>query len=146
MDHTEEDIQRELVKKARERWDTNEAKQPYFLSDVGIDMKILGIDYRAILGEEGLKKFVRRTQHTAGYQLVEHPLQKAKVGIIPAGAKYSFPNAAHAEHDHERRSPAPASAERAVIDFLRALSHLSDEDQDAVVIPVRVLTRLFGKR
>lgn len=144
MDHTEDDIQRVLVEKAKERWDTEQ--RPYFLSDVGMDMGIKGIDYRAILGEERIKGFVQRTQQAAGYRLVQHPLQKAKIGIVPADAEYSFTDAVPAEPHDERRPTVRASQERAVLEFLRALSNLSEKDQDGVVIPVRVLTKLLGIR
>ena len=144
MEHTIDDIQRVLVEKAKERWDAG--RRPYFLSDVGIDMKIKEIDYRAILGDERIKAFVLRTQDAAGYRLVTHPSQKAKIGIVPAGEEFSFSEASGADGEQTRKPTEPPSHERAVIAFLRALSRLPNEDQDAVIIPVRVLTKLLRFR
>lgn len=144
MDHTEDDIQRVLGEKAKERWETEQ--RPYLLSDVGMDMKINGIEYRAILGEERVKGFVQRTQDAGGYRLVAHPSQKAKIGIVPAGVDFSFSEASGGDGERIRKPVEPPSHERAVIAFLRAISRLPDEDQDAVIIPVRVLTKLLGFR
>ena len=144
MDHTKDDIQRVLSEKAKERWETE--KRPYLLSDVGLDMKIRGIDYRAILGEERVKGFVQRTQEAAGYRLVAHPSQKAKIGIVPAGVDFSFAEASEADGEQARKPVEPSRREGPVIAFLRAVSRLPDEDQDAVIIPVRVLTKLLRLR
>lgn len=144
MDHTQDDIQEVLLEKATERWQSEQ--RPYLLADVGADMKLRGIDYRTILGEERIKGFVQRTQHTAGYRLVEHPFHKAKIGIIPTDAEFSFVEAEGEEVEPPRKPASPPREGREVIAFLRALSRLPDADQDAVVIPVRVLTKLLGLR
>jgi hypothetical protein len=144
LEKTEEGLQRFLKEKADAFW--RDKKFPYLLSYIGVDMKADGFDYRSIVGEEGLKAFVRRTQRAGGYRLVEHPSQKAKVGIVPADFSYVFPETAIAESSHEYKQTKVATNEKAVIGFLRALSRLPETDQDAVVIPVRVLTKLLGTR
>jgi hypothetical protein len=144
LDHTEDDIQRVLSEKTKERWEAEQ--RPYLLSYVGLDMKINGIDYRAILGEERVKGFVQRTQDAGGYRLVAHPSQKAKIGIVPAGVDFSFAETSEADGKRIGKPVEPPRHERAVTAFLRALSRLPDKDQDAVIIPVRVLTKLLGFR
>ena len=144
MDHTQEDVQRILQERAQKVWD--DEQRPYLLSDVGSDMKARGIDYRSILGEERLKAFIERTQDAGGYNVVQHPRQTAKIGIVPAGVSYRFPDEAASEHRPESPSGDSARQGKAIVEFLRALSRLPDADQDSVVIPVRIITKLFGIR
>jgi hypothetical protein len=132
-----------LKRKADEFW---QVEQPYLLSRVAPDAKAEKIDYRTILGDERLKMFVKRTGATGGYRLVEHPIQKPKVGIVPADVQFSFPSdGTHGAHP-EHRSATVSDRERVVLAFLRALSNLTDDDLEAVSIPVRVLAKLLESR
>jgi hypothetical protein len=146
LDATEEGLVGFLAQKAQERW--QDAQQPYLLSLVGPDLKALAVDYHAIIGLERLKTFAKRTEDSGGYKLVEHPRQKAKVGVVPAESEFAFP-----EDDMHRHSASAEQyldsgneRERVVIGFLRALSRLSNEELDGVVIPTRVLVKLLGRK
>jgi hypothetical protein len=131
-----------LKSKADQFW--REAEQPYLLSNAGPDLKAQNVDYRTLLGGEKLKMFVKRTGAAAGYRLVEHPIQKPKVGIVPANVDFSFPSIRTDSPSTEHRSAKVSDRERVVVAFLRALSRLTDDDLEAVSIPVRVLAKLLG--
>jgi hypothetical protein len=139
---TQKDLEVFLKSKAYHFW---QEEQPYLLSQAGPELKAAKIDYRTILGDEKLKAFVKRTGVTGGYRLVEHPIQKAKVGIVPADVQFSFPTARTDGASAERRLTTVSDRGRVVLAFLRALSSLTDEDLEAVSIPVRVLAKLVAK-
>ncbi len=141
---TEVELQNFLAERTAQHWKDSEG-QPYPLSRVPLDLKEEKSDYKSIIFEEKLKDFVRRTQHDRLYKLVEHPVQKAKVGIIPPDENFEFPiDPIHSE----QAAYGPDYSDRgdALFAFLRALSKLPKEDIDAVVIPTRVLVKLAGRK
>ncbi|MDK2761938.1 MAG: hypothetical protein KYX64_11345 [Sphingopyxis sp.] len=134
-----------LRQRAQERWDTDE--KPYPLSLVSTELARQGVDYRTILSDERLKSFVKRIPESSGFKVVEHPLQRAKIGLIPSDQVFSFedeqddPSSAVAS-----KTRAPTDREQVVISFLRALARLPDSTLDEVVIPTKVLVRLLTKK
>lgn len=147
MELTEQGLMDFLLEKANERWDDGE--QPYLLSLVGTDLKARDQDYKTVLGEEKLKLFVRRSGEAGGYRLVEHPTQKAKVGIVPAGKEFEFGEddvSADGQRSAPRERIGISERERVVLNFLRALGHLPETLLDDVVIPVKVLARLLARK
>jgi hypothetical protein len=137
-----------LKRSAEQFWQQH--GQPFLLSDVAPGLKAEGIDYKAILDEETLKSFIKRTGETCGYRLVEHPTQRAKVGLVPSEAQFSFPDTrtdtplSERSPASERRPSAASDRERVILAFLRALSRLNDDEIESVNIPVRVLIKLLG--
>lgn len=145
IEKTEEGFKAFLAARADFFWKNGE--QPYHLSLVAGDLKAEGVNYKDILGDEKLKAFVARTSDENGYRLVEHPLKKPKIGIVPADAKFEFTDIPPLP----RSSPnpkllAPSSQDRAVLDFLQVLSKLDDADLDTVIIPTRVFVKLLGRK
>lgn len=116
----------------------------YLLSDAGPDMVADGIDYRAILAGERLKAFVERTAPDGGYRLVQHPRQRAKLGVVPVGKDFEFKDEPVAEVGTEvvPREVVRSAKGAALFDFLHALSKLPPDEIDGVVIPTRVLVKL----
>lgn len=143
MDATESGIIAFLREKAEARW---QEKQPYPLSLAAAEIKSEGgIDYRAVLRDERLKAFVKRTQNQGGYKLIEHPNQKAKLVIVPTAAEFEFP-VETSPTGAKRDDSSEEHSERALVQFLRALAKLSDDEIDGVVIPTSVLVKLVGRR
>jgi len=142
METNAEPITKILKEKADQMW--SELSQPYLLSLAGPELKSRGIDYLAALGGERLKAFVRRTAPQSGYRLVEHPTQKAKVGIVPSGIDFQF---SEAEEGAEPARPrVPGNNAQVLVAFLRALRNLPGDDLDKVIIPTRVLVRILGQK
>lgn len=119
---------------------------PYFLSNAGPDLTAADITYRDILNGEKMKDFIVRTAGEGGYQLIQHPVQRAKLGLVPAGETFTF------EDRSEETGFAPQNVEvdgrrgAQLLAFLDSLSRLTREDQDEVVIPTRVLVKLARKK
>ena len=144
MGATEDTIVDFLTAKTKAAW---EEEQPYLLSFAGPDLTEAQIDYRSILDGERLKAFVERTSGEDRYQLVKHPHQKAKVGLVPHGAEFQFDEVDQEEalvSQDTLRSMQPKGS--ALLEFLNALSKLPPDDLDGVIIPTRVLVKLARRR
>lgn len=143
MSDTEGKIIEFLAEKAKDAW---RDEHPYLLSFAGPDMAKASIDYRAILDGERLKAFVERTAGTGTYQIVKHPHQKAKVGVVPAGVSFQFKDtdqqivSSRSAHHHMSERGAT------LLNFLDVLSELPAEDLEGVIIPIRTLVKLAKKR
>lgn len=129
---------REIV---NENWAQSE--QPILISLVPDRLRVRAPseDYKSALGAASLKAFVKSSQGEFGYRVVEHPTQKAKVGLVPEGCDYRFP-------DDEAKvvETSPEASIRAGADgiaLLKTLAKLSDADLDKITIPVAVLAKLF---
>ncbi|RZU36810.1 hypothetical protein EV700_3282 [Fluviicoccus keumensis] len=96
-------------------------------------------NFRALLGVRTLKVFLQETGGNAGYKLVEHPSQKARIGVIPAAEEYVFPS----EPQTSTKTIKDDVRQEAVLAFLRELSKLPDSELDKVNIPVSVLVKLL---
>jgi hypothetical protein len=96
-------------------------------------------DYRTKLGFRTLKVFIKETGESGGYKLVEHPTQRARVGVAPAGVDYEFP----LESPRPPKTIAAKSNQDATLAFFRALATLPEADLDNVVIPASVLVKLL---
>lgn len=146
MDATLDGLARFLAEKTREHW--KETATPWLLSTVPADLKALGVDYRTVLGEQRLKAFAQERSGSE-FQLVSHPTQRAKIGLIPADETYEFPEEAPslggASEVSVSRPSAPTTT-LATLRFLQAISDLPREDLDAIVIPTRVLVKLLKRR
>lgn len=94
-------------------------------------------DYRTVLGLRTLKAFIKETE-AAGYKLVEHPVQRARVGIAPAAAAYEYP----LESPLSKTIPSKSN-QGATLAFFRALATLPEAELDKVVIPASVLVKLL---
>ncbi|WP_171229877.1 hypothetical protein [Ruegeria sp. HKCCA4008] len=128
---------------SNELWDAFE--EPYLLSKIPGEFKEEhGTDYKDILGDERLKHFVKATEATGSYLLVEHPVRKAQVGVIPAGNEYKFPDLERETQPEKRERRQPPNAV-IVTSFLKLLSQLSDEELSEVHIPTKILAKLISK-
>jgi hypothetical protein len=112
---------------------------PVLLSNMPplLEAKVPG--YKDIIAPRNLKTFIKETADAAGYRLVEHPSQRARLGVIPSGINFEFPS----DEEGESHIPAPRKNEEIVLSFLRALSTLPNSELEKVVIPASVLARLL---
>nr|WKF58337.1 hypothetical protein HUO10_002835 [Paraburkholderia busanensis] len=115
--------------------------EPALLSNLPVELRILagGDNYRDALGKRTLKAFIAETGSIYGYKLVEHPAQKAKVGVVPSDAQFSFPPECKAEQNAGNRR----AGANDVIALFAILGKLSPEDLEKITIPVSVLTKLW---
>ena len=139
MDLPEDKIIEFLSGKAKEAW--NE-ERPYLLSFAAPDMAANDIDYKAILNGERLKAFVERTAREGKYQIVKHPYQRAKVGVVPSGVQFQFRDDDQKQAGSSRSIHSISEQGATLFNFLKALAELPQEDLEGFVIPARVLVKL----
>jgi len=120
-----------------EHW--RDQQSPILLSALAPRLETVYPGYREVLGVRTLKAFIKETGAAAGYELFEHPIQHARVGVAPVGASYEFPSELTT---HSATIPARGTHE-STLAFLRALATLPSGDLDKVVIPVSVLVKLL---
>ncbi|MCA8464332.1 hypothetical protein [Burkholderia cepacia] len=100
----------------------------------------MSTDYRVILGAQSLKKLIINRGPANGVRLVEHPTQRAKLGIVPAGVDFQFP------------SPEPAAlspetiSEHDISGFVRVMETLTQDEIRQVSFPASFIVRLLGKK
>lgn len=134
--------------KTSEEWQTRQ--QPYLLSLVPTDFPEPEDTYRGILAGERLKAFTKRTAHDAGYKVVEHPRHKARVGLVPFEAEFSWDdevtlaaaNRKEGTTDERNFETAPAQLQS----FLHTLAALRDDELDQMNIPLKIILKLAGLR
>ena len=144
MEKAEADIVSYLKEQAELAWESS--KQPFLLSQAAPGMKAAGLNYQEILGDERLKAFAKRTESQGNYRLVTHPVQKPKVGIVPAGVNFEFQAEPSPGGNARSARPDGSHAEHSTRVILRALSRLSDEELDQIVIPTHIFVKLLGGR
>lgn len=124
------------VKEISEKY-WRERTSPVLLSALPKILETEDPNYRAVLGTRTLKVFIKETGEATGYRLVEHPTQRARVGVAPTAANYVFPL------ELEPKTVATKSHREATLAFFRALATLPDAEFDKVVIPTSVLVKLL---
>lgn len=114
---------------------------PILLSNLPPMLEEAAAGYKEGLGTRSLKAFIKEVGPEAGFKLIEHPTQKAKLAVAPAGATYEFPR----EEPRPTRSPRGDSGDgqEPVLVLLRALASLPSEELEKVVIPVSTLVKLL---
>lgn len=71
----------------------NAFSKPLYIADIpSLLRERKSVDYKTILGEQRLKGFAEETAGSSSYLVVKHQFQKAKVGLIPPGEIFDFPD------------------------------------------------------
>lgn len=127
-----------LRKIVEDYWRDNEKPLLFSMLPSFLEREIPG--FKNEIEGGSLKKFVMEEPH--GYILVDHPTQKAKIGLIPSGENYIFQdeipgNKTPKNKDNVRKN------ENKAITLLRMLSDLPKEDIDKINIPLSVIVKLF---
>lgn len=131
----ENDLISQIARFVEDRWAAE--SKPVLISN--IPRLLAGTAFRSVIGDDGVKAFVARTCTEGRYEIVEDPAHKARIGLIPAGAAYTFPALT------PRAASTDGKGGGIVLSFLKLLGELTEEDQRSVVIPVDVLVKLLQK-
>lgn len=121
-------------------WQEN--KEPILLSNLPSILEKEIVDFRDGMKGSSLKSFIKDSADSYGYCLIEHPVQKAKVGIIPSGEDYSFPEESESNKTVAKKKLTQSKGNPAV-NLLEILSELSKDDLEKVNIPLSVIVKLF---
>lgn len=142
------DLTTALKDLAADYW--NARQEPILLSQLPERLEARIPGYKDLLGGKSLKAFALAAGAPAGFKLVEHHSQRAKLGLVPADVEFEFPKDAEvAESPASAASPRQGSAgrpvrnEEPVLTILRALRTLPPEELEKVVIPVSTLVKLL---
>ena len=131
---TEKDaLKQNIIEFLNNRW--KDVKEPFLLSKIPSILN--NKDYKSVLGGQSLKDFINETSGEDGYEIVEDPRHKAKVAIIPFGE-----NDVYSKNTNSKEIKSGSNNKDILVDFLRMLSSLPDEDLNSIVIPARVLAKL----
>ncbi|WP_139248235.1 hypothetical protein [Janthinobacterium lividum] len=132
------DVGQALKEIADSNWKAR--NMPILLSSLSMPMRIKfpqTQELKKILGGS-IKAFIKKSGQEFGYQLIEHPTQKAKIGLAPLGVNYDFENV---------NSEAKMSREISQVDgvaLIGILKKMSIEDQRGFSIPGSVIVKMFG--
>ena len=142
---TADELKAFLSEKALERWTIE--RKPYLLSEAAPHFRELGKQFRSLLVNDVTLTRWAETHGDGLFSVVRHPVQKAKVGIIPAGEVYNFPEPITAQPATTAPEGASKEALRhrrlAVLKFFETISSLPDEDLEKIHIPVSVIAKLM---
>lgn len=130
-----------LSNKTLETW--GEGQRPYMLSSIAVDFKAVEGDYKEVIGQERLKVAVSRLSEGSDFKVIEHPFQRAKIGLVPKDVEFEFQEITQVNGKSSDRGRGIEQRHRAVLNFFKVLGELSPEDLDGVVIPARVLVKLL---
>ena len=145
VDKTPEGIANYIIARAQQEWD--ERRYPLLLSRISPELTLQGVNYKEVLPTGlTLRQFVSTLDKNV--RIVVHPTQRAKIGIVPNDSTFVFeaePSVAPVNPERSKK-PRQLSQRYVVMQFLAALSRLSDEDQKSVNIPTHILARLMEKK
>ena len=128
---------------ARSHWEAE--AEPLLLSQVGAALQAASLDYKSILEDSSIRRFV--SENCPELKVVQHPNQFAKIGIIPVSEEYEFPSDQVPKASLHRHTDSVRRSRRALYEFISALADLPESDTQGVIIPTSVLIQLLeGKR
>jgi hypothetical protein len=141
---TEDEFKYFVAEKAKLHWQS--LTSPYLLASIPADFReATRTDYKSVLGDKKLKAFLEKTSGSDFYKVVQHPSQKAKVGLVPFDVSYDFPSEAD-DPSKEIKSTEPIveiGVRDATLIFLEAISKLPEPEQERIVIPTKTIARLL---
>ena len=139
MAQTKSELSNEIINLTKSCWDSS--AEPLLLSNLGPALKSSGIDYKAILLEQGLGNFI--SHDIPDLKIIKHPTQYAKIGVVPATADFSYETAESAPAKEPTEQDKLRKSRRAFYGFIEAISELPPDEIEAVSIPTRVIVRLL---
>lgn len=103
-------------------------------------------DYAELTRGKSLKELIKETEQAYGYRLLEHPTQKAKLGVVPAGKIYNFENQSDEKPKRSLRYDNFSSDQDIVLAFLKLLQKLPPQELEKVIIPASAITLLLNEK
>ncbi len=140
---TQDELIHQLKAIADEHWQLN--KMPILLSQLAptLAKRSGNADFKATLGPQSLKSFIRSTGDAGHYRLIEHPTQIAKIALAPDDVAFEF-SATNSSETTKETSPTQRKHNKALA-LLDILSSLPEEDLQQISIPASVFVKLSKK-
>lgn len=126
----------EIGRIVEEEWAAN--TRPVLLSNLPRALEqSFGSEYKKTFEDKTLKTFLQENAEAARMQLVQDPVHRARVGIIPQEQEYAFPPLP------ETSAQISAADARA---FGRVLSAMTVEEKRIATLPASFVARLLAAR
>jgi hypothetical protein len=147
VEATPESVAAFIIKRAKEIWE--EKQSPLMLSQISPELQLRNVNYKDVLpAGTTLRQFVATLDKDL--RIVSHPVHKSKIAVVPNETTFVFeaePTARPATAANERPKKARRPNQRFIVmQFLSALSRLSEDEQKSVSIPVHILARLMEEK
>jgi|ERR1035437_7337223 hypothetical protein len=131
-----------IRKRTHEVWE--QKNTALLLSHISPELLLRGVNYKEVFPKgTTLKQFVSSLDDL---RIVGHPVQKAKVGVVPKESPFAFEvesTVSPSPSDQQPKRSRQPNQRFIVSQFLAALSRLSEEEIKQVTIPVHILARLM---
>lgn len=124
------EFDKEIEDLVRRQWKNK--KQPLLLSILPGELMKVGVEYKKHIGKDiNLKAYLMaKSAEGRGFKVLEHPTQKAKIGLIPEDVTFRYDDAL-------------AKIDRSDVEaFVRVLSKLEKDQQDKLMLPASLLVKL----
>ena len=136
---TEQQVLEKIGEACADNWDQYHG--PLLLSNLSPLLTDKLGDYKEALSGHSLKAFIKAKAERAGVRVIEHKVHKPKVGVVPAGEAYEFPESIVALSDSQNATA--QDRQKVVLAFLKLIRELPSQDQNRIEIPVAILARLL---
>jgi hypothetical protein len=133
-------VEQSLKEIASSHW--TKYQQPVLLSNLPALLASKNSNYKELLNGKTLKQFVIETATNNSYKLIAHPTQKAKLGVVPLpeGNNYIFPDSQIIDKNAFNFD---STSEKTLLEFLKALKKLPEQDIKNINIPVSILVKMI---
>lgn len=124
---------------ASDQWENNSC--PILLSNLPPLISSKNPNFKSELNGLSLKSFISKEEQNHKFKLIQHPTQKEKLGIIPRGKSYVFPESPALPKEISDSIEDDKSSEKTLLDFLKLLKKLPSEDLIQIQLPISILVK-----
>jgi hypothetical protein len=133
-----DDLSTALREITQDQW--GKFQQPILLSDLPSKLQEkLEADYKEIIGGKSLKSFIQNSGTDKGYRLVEHPTQRARLGLVPDGIAFEF-----SVEETKEMTVSSKLTKQDIDGFVKVLECLSPEELRRVSLPASLFVKLLS--
>lgn len=133
------DLASQISTLVKTKWE--ESEQPLLLSNLGLWLRQNVENYSQLLGEDNVRSFL--ASYPDHFNVVKHPTQHAKIGVVPNDVEYEFDATSPVEVGANEDTSNLKRSRGAFYAFVRELSHLEPEEIESVIIPTKVIVKLL---
>jgi len=141
MIQPEDELIKLISEKVIEKWTTK--NEPYLLSSVGSDYRG-DVTLKKTLNGKRLKEWVELNLDKLSADILTHPTQKEKIGLIPKGENYEYNTQTPSKIRKTSAATKNLTKKEITIAFISILGELTEEEADKITIPTSLLSKLLG--
>lgn len=139
-----EELVKEITDIVKEHWDTT--LSALFIADIPTKVRERkGVDYKEVIGDERLKPFVISSAGSESFDVIEHSKQIAKIGLVPHGTEFQFPDEDNPVITQLTVHSLGRSREK-TISFLELIDKLPLQEKLSINIPTHIIAKLISDK